>query len=204
MNNQPLNYHYVNSDRELLNLLFKQLNINNFSDLLDLMKKHNIDNFKDLLDFASGPDCSGDLALTVEVLIDRIRRTDPRRSKNWNTSSKIGSYIAEKLIGKKQEQFWVFYFDQQQNLIAEKMLFQGTLNKSWVHPREIFRWAVIYGCANIIVAHNHPSGSLIPSKNDLEMTQGLKEASQLMKIGLLDHFIVGNGEYLSMREQQMF
>ena len=106
--------------------------------------------------------------------MDRLRRTDVRRSRNWNNSSKIGSYLANKLLGEKQEQFWGLYFDQQQNLIGEKMLFQGTLDRSWVHPREGFRWAVIYGCANIIVAHNHPSGTLTPSADEDRLSGPLR------------------------------
>lgn len=192
------NYYYVESDRDLLKLLFDQLPCQSLEDLLQLLDQKHIASFKDILDYASGPDCPNDLALTIEVAMDRLRRTDVRRS------SKIGNYLANKLLGQKQEQFWVLYFDQQQNLLGEKMLFQGTLDRSWVHPREIFRWAVVYGCASIIVAHNHPSGALTPSDNDLELTKGLKKASKIMKITFLDHFIIGGGEYLSLRERELF
>lgn len=198
------NYYYVESDRDLLKLLFDQLPCQSLEDLLQLLDQKHIASFKDILDYASGPDCPNDLALTIEVAMDRLRRTDMRRSSDWASSSKIGNYLANKLLGQKQEQFWVLYFDQQQNLLGEKMLFQGTLDRSWVHPREIFRWAVVYGCASIIVAHNHPSGALTPSDNDLELTKGLKKASKIMKITFLDHFIIGRGEYLSLRERELF
>lgn len=198
------NYYYVESDRDLLKLIFDQLPCQSLEDLLQLLDQKHIASFKDILDYASGPDCPNDLALTIEVAMDRLRRTDMRRSSDWASSSKIGNYLANKLLGQKQEQFWVLYFDQQQNLLGEKMLFQGTLDRSWVHPREIFRWAVVYGCASIIVAHNHPSGALTPSDNDLELTKGLKKASKIMKITFLDHFIIGGGEYLSLRERELF
>ncbi len=198
------NYYYVESDRDLLKLLFDQLPCQSLEDLLQLLDQKHIASFKDILDYASGPDCPNNLALTIEVAMDRLRRTDMRRSSDWASSSKIGNYLANKLLGQKQEQFWVLYFDQQQNLLGEKMLFQGTLDRSWVHPREIFRWAVVYGCASIIVAHNHPSGALTPSDNDLELTKGLKKASKIMKITFLDHFIIGGGEYLSLRERELF
>lgn len=198
------NYYYVESDRDLLKLLFDQLPCQSLEDLLQLLDQKHIASFKDILDYASGPDCPNDLALTIEVAMDRLRRTDMRRSSDWASSSKIGNYLANKLLGQKQEQFWVLYFDQQQNLLGEKILFQGTLDRSWVHPREIFRWAVVYGCASIIVAHNHPSGALTPSDNDLELTKGLKKASKIMKITFLDHFIIGGGEYLSLRERELF
>lgn len=198
------NYYYVESDCDLLKLLFDQLPCQSLEDLLQLLDQKHIASFKDILDYASGPDCPNDLALTIEVAMDRLRRTDMRRSSDWASSFKIGNYLANKLLGQKQEQFWVLYFDQQQNLLGEKMLFQGTLDRSWVHPREIFRWAVVYGCASIIVAHNHPSGALTPSDNDLELTKGLKKASKIMKITFLDHFIIGGGEYLSLRERELF
>ncbi|MFV4980228.1 JAB domain-containing protein [Lactobacillus delbrueckii] len=198
------NYYYVESDRDLLKLLFDQLPCQSLEDLLQLLDQKHIASFKDILDYASGPDCPNDLALTIEVAMDRLRRTDMRRSSDWASSSKIGNYLANKLLGQKQEQFWVLYFDQQQNLLGEKMLFQGTLDRSWVHPREIFRWAMVYGCASIIVAHNHPSGALTPSDNGLELTKGLKKASKIMKITFLDHFIIGGGEYLSLRERELF
>lgn len=198
------NYYYVESDRDLLKLLFDQLPCQSLEDLLQLLDQKHIASFKEILDYASGPDCPNDLALTIEVAMDRLRRTDMRRSSDWASSSKIGNYLANKLLGQKQEQFWVLYFDQQQNLLGEKMLFQGTLDRSWVHPREIFRWAVVYGCASIIVAHNHPSGALTPSDNDLELTKGLKKASKIMKITFLDHFVIGGGEYLSLRERELF
>ena len=198
------NYYYVESDRDLLKLLFDQLPCQSLEDLLQLLDQKHIASFKDILDYASGPDCPNDLALTIEVAMDRLRRTDMRRSSDWASSSKIGNYLANKLLGQKQEQFWVLYFDQQQNLLGEKILFQGTLDRSWVHPREIFRWAVVYGCASIIVAHNHPSGALTPSDNDLELTKGLKKASKIMKITFLDHVIIGGGESLSLRERELF
>lgn len=204
MTEQTFNYYYIENDLDLLKLLVSQLHLTSWDDLEKRLQKDKITSFKDLLDYASGPACPPDLALTIEVMLDRLRATDHRRSCDWSSSSKIGNYLAEKLQGQKQEQFWVLYFDKQQNLLGEKMLFQGTIDRSWVHPREIFRWAVVYGCASMIVAHNHPSGYLTPSQNDLELTRGLKEASKIMKIAFLDHFIVGGGDYLSLRERELF
>ncbi len=117
------NYYYVESDRDLLKLLFDQLPCQSLEDLLQLLDQKHIASFKDILDYASGPDCPNDLSLTIEVAMDRLRRTDMRRSSDWAGSSKIGNYLANKLLGQKQEQFWVLYFDQQQNLLGEKNAF---------------------------------------------------------------------------------
>lgn len=130
------NYYYVESDRDLLKLLFDQLPCQSLEDLLQLLDQKHIASFKDILDYASGPDCPNDLSLTIEVAMDRLRRTDMRRSSDWAGSSKIGNYLANKLLGQKQEQFWVLYFDQQQNLLGEKMLFQGTLTGPGFTPEK--------------------------------------------------------------------
>ncbi len=78
----------------------------------------------------------------------------------------------------------------------------GTLSSSLVHPREVFKTAILANAAGIVVAHNHPSGDLTPSKDDLGGTERLKNVGELLGIDLLDHVIVGPGKgYLSFREQ---
>ena len=198
------NYYYVESDRDLLKLLFDQLPCQSLEDLLQLLDQKHIASFKDILDYASGPDCPNDLALTIEVAMDRLRRTDMRRSSDWASSSKIGNYLANKLLGQKQEQFWVLYFDQQQNLLGEKMLFQGTLDRSWVHPREIFRWAMVYGCASIIVAHNHPSGLALPSGEDVQTTRRVAAALQTVDVELADHLVISGDDYVSLAQSGFY
>ena len=78
------------------------------------------------------------------------------------------------------------------------MLFQGTLDRSWVHPREIFRWAVVYGCASIIVAHNHPSGLAVPSAEDIQTTRQIAQALRAVEIALADHIVVADDDYVSI------
>ena len=125
------------------------------------------------------------------------------RKQSLTSSVEVGNYLADKLVGHKQEELWALYIDNASHIIAEKKLFQGTLNRSVAHPREIFRWAVIYGCSGIFIAHNHPSGKLMPSSSDFELTEDLCQVAKMMKIDFLDHFIVGQGHYLSMREEKL-
>ena len=80
-------------------------------------------------------------------------------------------------------------------------IFKGTLNSSVVHPREVFKEAVQRGSANIIVCHNHPSGDPNPSKEDINITIRLKECGRIMGIELLDHIIIGNNKYVSLKEK---
>jgi len=79
----------------------------------------------------------------------------------------------------------------------------GNLNSSIVHPREVFRSAVKKGAAAIIVIHNHPSGNPAPSQNDLDITRRLKEAGELMGIPVLDHLIIGDGTFISLKEKTL-
>ena len=79
----------------------------------------------------------------------------------------------------------------------------GNLNTSIVHPREVFRSAVKKGAAAIIVLHNHPSGNPAPSRNDIDVTRRLTETGKLLGIPVLDHLIIGDGTYLSFKEQML-
>ena len=78
---------------------------------------------------------------------------------------------------------------------------RGTINTSLVHPREVFKRALLNNASNIMVAHNHPSGDPNPSKEDIQITERLKEAGNLLGINLLDHIIVGEDKYMSLKEK---
>lgn len=78
---------------------------------------------------------------------------------------------------------------------------RGTINTSLVHPREVFKRALLNNASNIIVAHNHPSGDPNPSKEDMQITERLKEAGNLLGINLIDHIIVGEDKYISLKEK---
>lgn len=200
-------HYFVNTDLELLAKLFDQFEsrkIETFEELKKKLRQKNFNSFDDVVQFITGPDCSSDLAITAEEVMDRLRMASSKRKPILASSVEVGTYLADKLVGHKQEELWALYVDNGNRIVAEKKIFQGTLNKSVAHPREIFRWAVIYDCSGIFIAHNHPSGKLMPSSNDFHLTKNLYEAAKMMKIDFLDHFIVGQGQYLSMREKELF
>ena len=103
----------------------------------------------------------------------------------------------------KQEALVCFFLDTKNQVLEQKKIFKGTLNSATVHPREIFKEALRLSTARIIVVHNHPSGDTTPSENDLSLTKRLEECGHLLGIELLDHIIVGNSSYLSMREENI-
>ncbi|MBD5431535.1 MAG: DNA repair protein RadC [Lactobacillus sp.] len=201
------NHYRVKTDVELLAHLFNQLEdsgIESLAELRERLAELEITSFADLLTYTSGPDCDEEVALTMEEIIDRLRISEQKRDEILTSSNEVGRYLANKMFGLKQEEFWAFYFDNGNRIIAEKRISVGTLDRSMAHPRDIFRWAVVFNSSAIIVAHNHPSGRLTPSSGDIRMTENLKQAAKLMKIDLLDHFVIGKGQYLSMRETEMF
>jgi len=99
----------------------------------------------------------------------------------------------------KQEHFIVLSLDVKQKLIAKDTVFIGALDATLVHPREVFRVAVKRMAASIICVHNHPSGDVEPSLQDIMMTRQLVEASVMMGIPLSDHVIIGGNDYSSLR-----
>jgi len=121
-----------------------------------------------------------------------------------NTSIKITSPIdianvAIELYDKKQEHFITITLDGANNIIEKRTIFIGTLNSSLIHPREVFADAITDRAASVIFIHNHPSGTLEPSREDLSVTQRLVEAGTLLGIEVLDHVIMANKRYYSLK-----
>jgi DNA repair protein RadC len=110
-------------------------------------------------------------------------------------------YLIQLLQLDQQEKFHVLYLNTKNQIVAEKTIFVGSLNASIVHPREVFKEAVKQSAASIIVAHNHPSGDPTPSREDIAVTKRLIEAGQMIGIECLDHLIVGDDCYISLKEQ---
>jgi DNA repair protein RadC len=102
--------------------------------------------------------------------------------------------------GHSKEHFVVFYLDTRNQTIEQEIISVGTLNASLVHPREVFEPAVKHLAAQIIVAHNHPSGNPEPSADDLSLTKRLVEAGKIMGIEVLDHVVVTKNAYVSLNE----
>lgn len=110
-------------------------------------------------------------------------------------------YFAKYIIDDKQENLLVIYLDNQKQHINYKILFKGTLNQSLVHPREIFKTAFLESASALIIMHNHPSGIVTPSKADDEFTAQLIKVGNIMGVQVLDHLIVGGGNYYSYIEE---
>lgn len=107
------------------------------------------------------------------------------------------NYLRSDIGFKNTEEFKVIYLSSSNRLLGEETLFRGTIDRSVVYPRLIVERALKYPTKGIIFAHNHPSGSLTPSRKDIELTTELKELLEVIDIKLLDHIILGEGDYFS-------
>lgn len=112
-------------------------------------------------------------------------------------------YLSAHLRDRRQEVFTCLFLDTRHRLIACEDLFHGTIDGASVHPRIIVERALNHNAAALIAAHNHPSGVAEPSPADMSLTQRLKDALHLIDVRLLDHFIVGEGQPISLAERGM-
>nr|WP_304626070.1 DNA repair protein RadC [Sporosarcina sp. BP05] len=111
------------------------------------------------------------------------------------------AYLMTDMASLKQEHFVVLFLNVKNEVLHKQTIFIGSLNSSIVHPREIFREAVKRSAASIVVSHNHPSGNPSPSPEDIEVTKRLIEAGSIMGIEVLDHVIIGDHQFLSLKEK---
>lgn len=139
--------------------------------------------------------------LTAIEIGKRVRQDVSSLNNIQITNSEIVfQYFNNLFYDKKQEYFYCVYLDNRKKVIDVKLLFIGTINQSLVHPREVFKEALLLSASGIICIHNHPSGSIIPSKEDLELTKRLINIGLLMGIVIVDHLIIGNNKYYSFME----
>ena len=118
----------------------------------------------------------------------------------FNSPDIIFEYFKDKFSLEMQENFYCVYLDSKKRIISSKLLFKGTVDRSLVHPREVFKEAYLLSASSIICVHNHPSGNINPSREDCFLTKMLKEVGEIMGIEVNDHIIVGKDNYYSFFE----
>ena len=141
------------------------------------------------------------LAKASQILssIELSRRYLIKQNKKITSAQDVYDELKE-YHNKKQEYFLCIYLDGANHIVQTKVITIGILNQSLVHPREVYAYAIEKRCASIIVAHNHPSGILKPSSEDINVTKRLKESGKILGIELLDHVIFINGGFISLKE----
>lgn len=149
-----------------------------------------------------GPVKATKILATVE-LGKRIFLEEQKEKINLTNSKDIYKYCKFFFFGLKQECFYCLYLDSKMNLLSNKMLFKGTMTRSSVHPREIFKEAYKVSASYIICIHNHPSGVLNPSKKDIEFTNYLVNLGMIHGVLIFDHLIVSEESYYSFLENNL-
>ena len=136
----------------------------------------------------------------IAELSARMAKQHAAQTLDFKTPSSIADYYMEQLRHEEVEKVLLLLLDTKLHLMEEYLLSKGTVSASLLSTREVFRHALRAGACKIVLLHNHPSGSCNPSMEDLSVTKKIMEAGKLMEIPLLDHLIVGDGCYLSLKE----
>lgn len=137
----------LQTDIDLVKKLARSLekkDIITFDGLFEKLNEIEINSFKDLWQFAASPKCNNEIAVLLQLILERVKSVNNKKIESFYSSSQVGCYIADKLCGRQQEELYGIYLDSKNKIIAEKLIFQGTVNRAVAHPRDIFRWAVIY------------------------------------------------------------
>ena len=122
-------------------------------------------------------------------------------NKKVTSPKEVYKIIAEYLKGVDREHLVLITLDTKNVITSITTISIGSLNTSIVHPREVFKTAILSNAASIILAHNHPSGDSTPSKEDINITDRIKESGKILGIDLLDHLIIGDDSYISLKEK---
>ena len=147
-----------------------------------------------------GPAKRAELVAVLE-LARRAMAQQLKEREVFSTPGAVRQYLQLQLSGKAHEVFAVLFLDAQNRMLAMEELFRGTLTQTSVYPREVVVRALHLQAASVVLAHNHPSGTVQPSRADEALTQTLKAALALVDVRVLDHVIVAQGEALSMAER---
>lgn len=138
------------------------------------------------------------MLLAALELGSRITKSTGPDKLHVSNYEQIKEFLLSGMISLKKEEFAALLFDKKWNFIRKCTIAIGTVDSCLVHPREVFAAAIKHSASAIIIVHNHPSGDVTPSKNDISTTKRLVEAGQIVGIDVVDHMIVGDTDVLSM------
>ena len=131
---------------------------------------------------------------------NQLKRLNDKNQRRITCAKDVFNLFHERLKDEKQEYFYVLMLNNMNYIVEEKLISKGTLDKTLIHPREIFRYAIKNAVSKIILVHNHPDGDPTPSSNDIEITEELAKAGDMIGIKVMDHVIIGRNEKWSWKE----
>ena len=147
-----------------------------------------------------GPAKAARLAAAFE-LTRRLRGRQPGERRRLASPAEVYAAYAPLMEDLPREVFRVALLDAQNRLLRDRVISEGTLSASLVHPREVFKPAIVESAAAVILLHNHPSGDPTPSREDVRLTRQLAECARLLELRVHDHVIIGQGRFVSLAEQ---
>ena len=200
------------SDAELLGLVIRSGDSGSGQSAIDLGReliKHFSGNLRELASADLSELCAVKgvgLAKASSVkaaftLASRLKDRKLERLDRFTSPQRVFDYFNHEFRDSRKEYFLALLLDGKNRIIRRVQISEGSLNQSIVHPREVFSPAVKESAAAVILVHNHPTGDPAPSSEDIAITRRLKEAGEIMGIKVLDHIIIGDGEYLSFVER---
>ncbi len=130
--------------------------------------------------------------------------SEPGKKLSVKTPDEMVSLVKGRLRGKKKEHFLMLLLDTRGQLIKISEISVGSLDTSIVHPREVFKEAISASAASVIFVHNHPSGDPEPSEDDIKLTKRLAQAGEIVGIDVLDHIIICDKDFLSLKSKGLF
>jgi DNA repair protein RadC len=144
-------------------------------------------------------------AVQIKAVMELSKRISSALAMNNRITIKspedISRLLMEDMRHLRKEVFKVILLNTKNHIIKHVNISMGSLNSSIVHPREVFSEAVRSGCSGLLLVHNHPSGDPEPSREDIETTERLANAGSILGIKVLDHIVIGDGRYISFKEQ---
>ena len=144
-----------------------------------------------------------DKLYVIKEVIRRIMEESPNDNPVIHGPEDVSNFFMPKLLHETKEHFMIALLNTKNRIIAAPTISIGSLSASVVHPREIFKEAIKYPCAGIILVHNHPSGDPKPSREDIAVTERLVKAGKIMDIPIIDHVIIAQHNHLSMKEKDL-
>lgn len=145
-------------------------------------------------------------AIQIECIIElsiRLAQSVVKPKRILSSPNKVADFYMQRLRYEKKEQLIAIFLDSKCRIIAEQTMTIGTINCSLISPREIFLAAFEHNAVYLILLHNHPSGDPMPSNDDIEVTKQVMESGKMIGINLLDHIIIGDNKFISMKESKL-
>ena len=142
----------------------------------------------------------GELAAHYEVAFQPER---PAEMPTINCPQDVHSLLGSEMSALAQEQLRVLLLNTRNQVMAQRIVYQGNVNSSIVRPAEVFRAAIIDSAPSIIISHNHPSNDPTPSPEDVKITRELVEGGRLLGIDVLDHVVIAGDRYVSLKERKL-